>query len=83
MILLVICALLYFLPSLVAYQRHGNAPAIFIMNLLLGWTFLGWVAALVWACTGPPIERPREPLSRFAWVFLTCCGVILVIAATA
>jgi len=41
---------LYFLPSIVG-SRHHNASAIFILNLFLGWTFLGWVIALVWACT--------------------------------
>ena len=41
---------LYFLPSIIG-SRHHNASAIFILNLFLGWTFLGWVIALVWACT--------------------------------
>jgi hypothetical protein len=40
----------YFLPTIVA-ARHHNSSAIFILNLLLGWTFIGWVIALVWACT--------------------------------
>jgi Superinfection immunity protein len=43
---------LYFLPSLVALSRgHENRVAIFALNLLAGWTFIGWVAALVWALT--------------------------------
>ena len=42
--------LLYFLPSFVGC-RKTNATAIFMLNLFLGWTFLGWVLALVWACT--------------------------------
>ena len=43
---------LYFLPSLVAVlRRHHNVVAIFVLNLTLGWTVLGWVAALVWAFT--------------------------------
>jgi hypothetical protein len=43
---------LYFCPTIVAYQRsHRNALPIAVLNLLAGWTFLGWVAALVWALT--------------------------------
>ncbi len=43
---------LYFLPAIVAHRRdHHNKAAIFILNLFLGWTFLGWVGALVWSLT--------------------------------
>lgn len=43
---------MYFLPSLVAIERRKqNGAAIFLLNLLLGWTLLGWVVALVWATT--------------------------------
>jgi hypothetical protein len=42
----------YFIPAIVAGARkHHNAGAIFMLNLLLGWTLIGWVGALVWACT--------------------------------
>lgn len=45
---------LYFLPSLVAAMRHHRqAVAIFMLNIFLGWTLLGWVVALVWACMNP------------------------------
>ena len=41
---------IYFLPDWIAQSRgHPNRGSIFILNLFLGWTFLGWVAALVWA----------------------------------
>ena len=44
---LVLC--LYFLPSFIDYSRkHLNLGAIFVANLLLGWTVLGWVICLVW-----------------------------------
>lgn len=44
-----LCAgILYFAPSLIASKKR-QFPALFALNLLLGWTFLGWVAALVWA----------------------------------
>ncbi len=40
----------YFLPSLIAFLRqHKNKLAIFILNILLGWTGLGWAVALVWS----------------------------------
>jgi uncharacterized membrane protein YqaE (UPF0057 family) len=48
----------YILPSIVAcVRRHKNESAIIVLNLFLGWTFVGWVAALVWAVSY--IERPK------------------------
>lgn len=42
----------YFVPTLVAYCRqHHNAGLIFFLNLLFGWTIIGWVIALFWACS--------------------------------
>jgi hypothetical protein len=43
-------ALLYLVPWVVARRRHVYAQAgIIVLNLLLGWTVLGWVGALIWA----------------------------------
>jgi hypothetical protein len=40
----------YFLPSVIAMNyRVRRSGAITTMNLLLGWTFIGWALALVWA----------------------------------
>jgi hypothetical protein len=40
----------YFVPTIIAFSRnHKNKVAIFLLNLLAGWTFLGWVGALVWS----------------------------------
>lgn len=45
-------ALVYFVPAIVAHRGgHRNASAITVLNVFLGWTFIGWVVALVWACT--------------------------------
>lgn len=42
----------YLLPSVVAAKRrHNNEGAIVALNILLGWTVIGWVGALVWAMT--------------------------------
>lgn len=41
----------YMLPWAVAATRHkSNHGAIAVLNLLLGWTFIGWIVALVMAC---------------------------------
>ncbi len=41
---------LYFLPAIIAYKKsHANKGIILLLNFLLGWTFLGWAACLVWA----------------------------------
>lgn len=46
-----VLALLYCLPALVAYaHRRKHAGVIMLLNLSFGWTFLGWVLALVLAC---------------------------------
>jgi len=42
--------MLYFGPSFLAgYQQHARAPAIFAINLCLGWTIVGWLGALAWS----------------------------------
>ena len=49
---LLISALLYFLPTVIALARgHHDGFAIFLTNLLLGWTVLGWIIALIWSVT--------------------------------
>ena len=45
--------LLYFLPALIGASKR-NSTAIFWLNLLLGWSLIGWVVALVWALTNDP-----------------------------
>jgi hypothetical protein len=41
---------LYLLPSFIAAFRNKRKwTAIFLFNLLLGWTFCGWIFALDWS----------------------------------
>ena len=47
-----LCAAAYFIPSIIAFNKKHYA-GIFYLNLFLGWTFLGWVGALVWAHSSP------------------------------
>lgn len=42
----------YFIPTLMAlFKKHNKFSAIFMVNLFLGWTVIGWVIALVWSFT--------------------------------
>jgi T4 superinfection immunity protein len=41
---------LYFVPTIIAFNRRSqHRVAILLVNLLLGWTLVGWIAMLVWA----------------------------------
>ncbi len=55
-LLIVVLSAFYFLPFIIGYNKK-NAIAIFTLNLLLGWTLIGWVVALVWA-----LSNDKEPV---------------------
>lgn len=53
---------LYFLPAIVAFmRRHRQRWAILLLDLFLGWSLIGWVAALVWAATSDVERRQTGP----------------------
>ena len=57
-LLLLVGLAFYFVPAIVAFARgHHQRFAILILNIFAGWTFLGWLGALVWACIAER-ERP-------------------------
>ena len=57
---LAIALAIYFIPTFVAAKReHQSGMAIAALNFFLGWTFLGWVIALVWSLTE---VRKREKI---------------------
>lgn len=63
-LLIIGSVLVYLLPAIIAGNRnHKNGPAIFVLNLFLGWTFLGWVIALVWSFTDNTVQASsKEPI---------------------
>jgi len=75
-VVLFIAALLYLLPTLFAAARgNSNTLAIFALNLLLGWTVLGWVLALVWSLTA--VAKPPRPDRRKMRPCPQCAETIL------
>ena len=58
--ILILLVVFHFLPTMIALLRgHHNGFAIFLTNLLLGWTVIGWIVALIWSCTAAE-RRWRE-----------------------
>lgn len=50
LLILLIFIPFYFIPTFIAFSRKkGNTGAIFALNLLLGWSLIGWAGALIWA----------------------------------
>jgi len=42
----------YMFPTIIAASKgRSNVGAIAALNILLGWSVIGWIAALVWALT--------------------------------
>jgi hypothetical protein len=55
---------LYLIPTFIALLRHHhNVSGVFLVNLLVGWTGLGWIAALVMACLPGP--KPAESAAKY------------------
>jgi hypothetical protein len=67
------CGLLYFLPSIIGHRKQAFA-GILVVNLLFGWTVVGWIVALIWACVAEdypgcyvvagPVPGPARYCSR-------------------
>ncbi|NED88858.1 superinfection immunity protein [Streptomyces sp. SID11233] len=59
LVLIVVIVLAYFVPTVVAFTRGvSNSGSVFVLNLFLGWTLVGWVVALAMAA------RSTEPRPR-------------------
>jgi hypothetical protein len=46
----ILALVVYLLPALIAMSRgHQDTVAITALTILLGWSFIGWIVALVWS----------------------------------
>ena len=54
----ILCAIYFYVfPSLLAvHESHPHARAVALVNLLLGWTIVGWLASLFWVLSSAPKE---------------------------
>lgn len=55
LLIVIVVGIIYFIPTFVVTQKlHKNCKAVIILNVFLGWTFFGWVGALIWAVLESP-----------------------------
>ncbi|WP_347177623.1 superinfection immunity protein [Klebsiella pneumoniae] len=75
-IVLIFAMIIYVLPGVIASSReHKNATAIWVLNIVLGWSFLGWIAALVWSFTNPGVVK-LEPALLMEWSPPISCATV-------
>lgn len=82
-IFLLVSLFLYFLPAFLA-RNKPNFTGVLLLNIFAGWTFIGWIIALIWALTTPergqtvPPAQPvpaGEPQSNAGGTyFCSVCG---------
>lgn len=54
----VLLTVMYLTPSILAvHVGHPHMPLIVCLNVLLGWTVVGWLIALGWSATLPPLAH--------------------------
>lgn len=62
MIMYPVLVLLYLLPSMLAWKRGSRRRVkILLINVLLGWTVIGWIAALMMGFAYEPPPDGSEP----------------------
>ena len=62
LIMLVVGGFLYVLPTMLAWKRQRHRRwTITAINLLLGWTIIGWIVAMVMTYAYEPPPDGSEP----------------------
>lgn len=60
-VLLSILSVGYLIPTTIAIMRsRSNTGSIFVVNLFLGWTLIGWVVALAWSVATDKINSVKQ-----------------------
>jgi hypothetical protein len=78
MLFLLFLAVLYFLPTIIGRDK-SDAGLIFAVNLLLGWTVVGWFVALIWASAADARPVPVRLVSMASsGRFCSQCGTLSV-----
>lgn len=58
LIAIAVMAFIYVTPMIIASNRkHMNTGSIIVVNLFLGWSVIGWIAALAWSLSSHTKRR--------------------------
>jgi hypothetical protein len=78
MLFLLFLGLMYFLPTIIGRDK-SDAGLIFLVNLFLGWTVVGWIVAFIWACAADtrPVPVRFVPVTS-SGRFCSQCGSLSV-----
>lgn len=69
--------IVYFIPAINAYsKKHRSRALILAVNLLLGWTLVGWIWAIAWSA-GNARDDPDGP-SRETHVRCPDCAELVL-----
>ena len=56
-----ILLVIYIVPAIIAsWRQHRQWSAIVALNLVGGWTIVGWIIAAVWACTADTNQSAQQ-----------------------
>lgn len=67
---------IYFMPSFIALARkHTYVLQIVLLNALLGWSFFGWAAALIWSTTNHTDENVS---TKLPWVIISIFAIAIL-----
>jgi len=57
-LMLLAIVFIYMLPTFIAFGReHPRRQDIAVVNILLGWTLIGWIGVFLWATLGRAPDR--------------------------
>ena len=60
-LMLIAVVFIYMLPTLIAFGReHRRRMDVTVVNILFGWTLIGWLLAIVWALRNPTERQASE-----------------------
>ena len=60
---IILFLIIYFIPAFIGHNKK-QSNGIILLNLLLGWTILGWIGALIWASIAENTNTEKRYIYR-------------------